>query len=294
MNAITDFFLAYQSLADLVILGCGLAFSQYVVLRAGVFSIATPGFTLLGAYTAGLLLTKHDMPALLGLAAALAMGAVAGLLLSLPLARLRGVYQAIATLAFVQIALSFALNAEDLTGGALGLNGIPKVVGTASLLVFLVATTYLLVAVGGSGIGRAFDAIRQDETVAVSLGINVVRYQRLAFMLSGAIAGVTGGLMAFHNYALVPEEFGFGMLVAALAFVVLGGRISVAGPIVGTVILTLLPEVARPMADYRMLVHGALLIVVIAYLQNGIVDTLVPWWRTRHARSRPSTGPAAP
>ena len=169
----------------------------------------------------------------------------------------------------------------------MGLNGIPKQVGTGWLSVFLIATTYLLVALGRSGIGRAFDTIRQDETVAVSLGIDVVKYHRLAFTLSGAIAGLTGGLMAFHNYALVPEEFGFGMLVAALAFVVLGGRIAVGGPIVGALLLTLLPELARPLAEYRMLVHGALLMLVIAYLQNGIVDTLVSWWRTRRARTRP-------
>jgi branched-chain amino acid transport system permease protein len=287
MRTLIDFFVGYQSLADLMILGCGLAFSQYIVLRAGVFSIATPGFASLGAYTAALLLTKLDVSAPVALAAALAVGAVAGLVLSLPLARLRGVYQAIATLAFVQIVLSLALNAEDLTGGAMGLNGIPKQIGTGWLSVFLIVTTYLLVALGRSGIGRAFDTIRQDETVAVSLGIDVVKYHRLAFTLSGAIAGLTGGLMAFHNYALVPEEFGFGMLVAALAFVVLGGRIAVGGPIVGALLLTLLPELARPLAEYRMLVHGALLMLVIAHLQNGIVDTLVLWWRTRQARTRP-------
>lgn len=270
----SDWFAAYLPLLASVILNCGFAFSQYVVLRAGVFSVATAGFAAIGAYAGALMTMRLGLPPALSLCGSLLVGALAGALLSLPLARLRGVFQAIATLAFVQIVLSVLLFVEPLTGGALGLNGIPHAVQVWHLLGFLLVLIYVLHALGGSSIGRAFDAARQDETVAVSLGISVLRYHALAFTLSGAIAGLAGGLYAFNRYSLIPDQFGFSMLVASLAAVVLGGRISVLGPIVGTVVLTVLPEVARSFAEQRYLLHGALLVVVIIYLPDGIVDTL--------------------
>ena len=94
--------------------------------------------------------------------------------------------------------------------------------------------------------------------MAVALGISVVRYHALAFTLSGAIAGFTGGLYAFNRFSLVPDQFGFSMLVASLAAVVLGGRISVLGPVVGTAVLAVLPELARSFAEQRYLLHGGL------------------------------------
>ena len=284
----TDLVAGYLPLLNLVILNCGLALSQYAVLRAGVFSVATAGLASIGAYTAGILILRYGVPAPLAIAAGTIMGMLAALILSLPLARLRGVFQAIATVAMVQIILSVTLYADDITGGANGLNGIPKLVDTPALTVFIATCVYLLYSLGRARTGAAFDAIRQDETVAVSLGISVARYQALAFALSGAIAGATGALMACHNHSVVPEEFGFDMLVTVLAYVVLGGRQSVAGPIVGAVILSLLPEVARPLADNRLIIHGALLMLVIIYLPHGIVDSLAI------ARRRRRSGRAVP
>ncbi len=268
------FLAGYQSLLNLVLLNCGLALSQFAVLRAGVFSLATPGLASIGAYTAGILTLRFGLPAAAGLIAATALGTVAALLLSFPLARLRGVFQAIATVATVQIVLSLAFYAKNVTGGPNGLNGIPKLVGTSEIVALLALIVYVLVSLGRSRIGYALDAIRQDETLAVSLGISAAGHQALAFALSGAIAGLTGGLMAYHNRSVVPEEFGFGMLVTVLAYVVLGGQRSVPGPIVGAVTLSLLPELARPLADNRLIVHGVLLMLMIIYLPHGVVDSV--------------------
>jgi branched-chain amino acid transport system permease protein len=281
----SDFIAGYQPFFNVMLLNCGLALSQYLVLRAGVFSVATAGLAAIGAYTAGLSALRLGLPSGAGLLAALGAGALAAAILSVPLARLRGVFQAIATLAFVQIVLSVALWATPLTGGATGLNGIPKTVGTGHLVVMLAAVIYVLAALGRSGLGRAFDAIRQDETVAVSLGVSVARAHALAFALSGGIAGLTGGLIAYHNYSVVPEDFGFAMLVSVLAGVVLGGRQAVAGPVVGAMILTALPELARPLADNRLIVHGALLMLAIIYLPQGIVDSLRSSWRRSRQRA---------
>lgn len=282
---------AYLPLLASAILDCGFAFSQYVVLRAGVFSVATAGFASLGAYAGALLTMRLGLPPALSLCGSLLVGALAGTLLSVPLARLRGVFQAIATLAFVQIVLSVALFAEPLTGGALGLNGIPQAVRLPHLILFLIVLLYLLHALGIGSIGRAFDAARQDETVAVALGISVVRHHALAFTLSGAIAGLTGGLYAFNRYSLVPDQFGFAMLVASLAAVVLGGRISVLGPVVGTAVLAVLPELARGLAEQRYLLHGVLLVLVIIFLPDGIVDSLAFRLRQGRAARQETTKP---
>ena len=288
-----DYLAAYRSLLDLVLINALLAFSQYVVLRAGVFSIATAGLASIGAYTAANAVVSWGWPAPLGLLSAMLLATAAALLIAAPLARLRGVFQAIATLAFVQLVLSVTQNATSLTGGALGMNGIPRWATTPILLGAVTVALYSLWRLGRSWIGRAFDTIRQDETVAVSLGIDVSRTHLLAFGLSGALAGLGGGLDAYHGYSITPDAFGFRLLVACLTFVVLGGRVSPWGPLVGAAILTVLPEVARPFRDYALLVHGALLILTITYLPDGVADTMGRHLRNRRLR-RPGLVHAAP
>lgn len=271
----SDFFAAYRPLIELFLLHTGYAFSQYIVLRAGVFSVANAGLAAIGAYLSAILTLRYGVPVPLSILAAIGAGIGCALLLSWPLARLRGVYQAIATLAFVQIVLSLNLFAENLTGGAMGLNGIPKAVGMGWLAVAVVIVIGVMLAINRTRIGRAFEAVRQDEAMAASLGISVRFHQALAFAVSGAIAGLFGALEAFHSYALEPNQFGFAFLVAGLSYVVLGGRRSVWGPLVGTAVLIALPELARPLADNRILVYGVLLMAVINFMPRGIVDTFL-------------------
>jgi branched-chain amino acid transport system permease protein len=146
----------------------------------------------------------------------------------------------------------------------------------------------LLAVINRTGIGRAFDAIRQDYTVAMSLGISVSRYFRYAFALSGAIGALGGCLLAYNTYSIQPDVFGFPMLVLVIAAVILGGRSMVAGPIVGTAFLIILPELIRPLADARLLLQGLLLILVIIYLPQGIVDSLSHRWKLRRAANSAS------
>jgi len=270
-----DFFFTYESLFDLILVNALLAMSQYVVLRAGVFSLGTAGFAALGAYGCALLVTRAGWPPALAIAAGMAIGTAASVLLALPLSRLRGVFQAVATLAFVQIVLSATQNWVELTNGALGINGIPKVVGLGTLTVVTLLVVAFLVAMGRFSFGRALDVIREDETVAVSLGISVPRYHRIAFIMSGALAGLAGGLHACNSYTITPGEFGFQMLVNVLAMVVLGGRTSVWGALAGAAILSTLPELFRVFADYRNMVQGVLMMLVIVYLPRGVADSFI-------------------
>jgi branched-chain amino acid transport system permease protein len=280
-----NFIATYRPLFDLMCIYAVFAFSQYVALRAGLFSLATAGFASIGGYAGAYLLKETALGPVLAAACAILCGVAAGLFLSLPLAKLRGAFQAIATIGFVQIMVSLTLYAAPITGGALGLNAIPKVASTGVLVAIVIVLTALLAIVNRSGVGRAFDAIRQDYTVAMSLGISINRYFRYAFALSGAVGALGGCLLAFDTYSIQPDLFGFPLLVFSIAAVILGGRSSVAGPLVGTLFLMVLPELARPLADERLLLQGALLILVIIYWPRGIVDSLMQRWRERAAKS---------
>jgi branched-chain amino acid transport system permease protein len=280
-----SFVVTYRPLFDLVCIYCVLALSQYVALRAGLFSLATAGFALIGGYVGAYLLKETGAGPVVAAIAAIAGGIVAGLVLSLPLARLKGAFQAIATIGFVQIMVSLALYAQPFTGGALGLNAIPKVATTWVLVLLLAVLVALLAVINRSGIGRAFDAIRQDYTVATSLGISIHAYFRYAFALSGAIGALGGCLLAFNTYSIQPDVFGFPLLVFAITAVLLGGRSTVAGPLVGTAFLMVLPELARPLADQRLLLQGALLVLIIIYWPQGIVDSILQGWKARKDRA---------
>ena len=276
----------YQPLFDYFLLAVGFAFSQQMVLRAGVFSIGSAGFACLGAYGVAILVRDQGVNPLIALTVAVAIGCVGGLLLSIPLARLRGVFQAIATLAFVQIIVSLCLYFDQITGGPQGFNNIPKMVETWHLLLAVVVTIYFMYVISRSSIGRAFDALRQDETVGATLGISIRKYHMIAFILSGALAGFFGGMQSLYTYSIEPEMFGFAFLVAALTYIILGGRGTVTGPIIGAAIMSVLPELARPLAENRQFFQGALMMVMVAFMPHGVFDGLVLYLRKRRAAAR--------
>jgi branched-chain amino acid transport system permease protein len=272
---------SYQPLLDIFLLNLGFAYSQQIVLRAGVFSVATAGFASIGAYCAAILAKYYGVPAPIALVLALACGALMGWILSVPLSRLRGIYQAIATLAFVQIVMAGMLTAESVTGGGFGINEIPKSISTWHLAAVAVVLIYFMMAIHKSGIGRAFDAIQQDETVGAVLGVSIRKYHALAFTISGAIAGVYGGLESLHSYSLTPGQYGFNFVISVLAFIVVGGRRAILGPVVGVAFLALLPEISRPFAEYRPMITGLIMIGVMNYMPHGLVDTAIFWFRRR-------------
>jgi branched-chain amino acid transport system permease protein len=281
---VNQFWISNKPLIEAILINIGLAFSQYVVLRAGVFSVATIGLAGVGGYTAGLCSLRLGLPYPVALLGGMAMSTGVSLLLGWPLSRLRGIFQAVATLAFVLVLQTMMLDLTGLTGGSFGLNGIPREVQTWHLMLAVVVMAFLLVNLGRTRPGRAFDAIGGDETAAVTHGISVRRYQFMAFGLSGLFAGLSGGLLAFQNYSVEPTQFGFAPTIDVLIYVVLGGTVSVLGPIVGTTVFMALPEVARPFAANRDIIVGVVLIFVVIYLQDGVVDSLRRLWRDRRAR----------
>jgi branched-chain amino acid transport system permease protein len=283
MNAL----LSYQSLFDAFLISLGFAYSQQVVLRSGVFSVATAGFASVGAYCAAILTKTYGLSPIPSLGFSLALGGITGYLLALPLSRLRGIYQAIATLAFVEIVTATMLSVESITGGGFGINDIPKSISSTHLVVISVGLVCMMGALKGSRIGRAFDAIAQDETVGSVLGISVRKNHTLAFALSGAIGGLYGGLESLHSYSLLPGQYSFDFVISVLAFVVVGGRRSLFGPILGVAFLVLLPEIARPFAAYRPMMTGLIMVMVVNYMPSGLADTAILSFK-KHRVDRPA------
>lgn len=265
-----EYLLSYASVLDHVLIYTVLAMSQAILLRAGTFSIGPVAFAAIGAYATAILTTQYQWHPALAMASGVLLSTLASLLMAFPLARLRGVFQAVATLALVQVVMTIAMNWDSFTQGAQGISGVPKTITTPWLLGVVALVLLLMQRLSRHSFGRAMDVIRQDETVAVSLGISVVAHQRLAMTASGLLAGLAGALQASNSYSVGPEEFGFHLLVQVLAMAVLGGQNALWGPLAGAAILTILPEVSRGFADYRAVVQGGLLMVIIIYLPHGI------------------------
>lgn len=285
-----EFIKANQPVFDFFLLTLGFAYSQQIVLRSGVFSLATAAFAAIGAYACAYLTVRLDWPVLGTVMIGTLLGGLAAYLVSIPLARLRGVYQAIATLALVEVVVAVALYAEPITGGPVGMNNIPKHVGTLEILLAVAVVTYLLYAINISRIGRGFDALRQDEYVAASLGVSSRKQHTLAFIVSGLIGGLFGALQSMYSYSVEPHQFGFGFMVATLAAIVLGGRRTLLGPVIGSAIVILLPEIARPLADSRQIVVGAVLVIVVIFSPQGLGDSFLTWLRHRRTSASPLSG----
>jgi branched-chain amino acid transport system permease protein len=247
-----------------------LALSIYLTLSCGMLAMANAAFMGIGAYTSAILTMNYGWPFPAAIAAGMAAPAVVAFLIGKPTLRLSGVYLAMATLAFGEVVRIFILNTDDLTGGALGLNGIPQLTMWWHVLLAVVLVLFFLARLRRSKIGRAFEAIKEDETAAGLMGIDVNGHKMLAFALGAAIAGLAGTLNAHLTFFIGPQEFGFDRGVEILTMTILGGINSLFGPVIGAFIITLLPELLRSFKDYRSVVNGLILVVIVLFLPKGL------------------------
>jgi branched-chain amino acid transport system permease protein len=201
------------------------------------------------------------------------LAAVVAAAIGWPILRLSGDYLAICTLGFAEIVKVLFLNLE-LTNKALGLTvPTPRCLIPLPLLVWLIALLMIAAtaAISSSRLGRALKAIRDDEIAAESMGINLAWYKVQSFAIGGFMAGVGGGLYAHFISYINPSDFGFLKSVDILSMVVLGGLGSVPGAVIGAAVLGAAPELLRFMAQYRMLVYGVLLVVMMVFRPNGLL-----------------------
>lgn len=251
----------------------------------GQFSIGHAGFMAIGAYTSAaftyylgpyiiahsflpLALTK-PVVFLIALALGGGLAASAGILVGVPSLRLRGDYLAIVTLGFGEIIRVVILNV-DAVGGARGFADIP---GYTSLFWVLALSTLTVVVIRNlvySSHGRAFLSVREDEIAAEAMGINTTYYKVTAFVIGAFFAGVAGGLLAHYLLYLHTNSFTFMKSIEIIIMVVLGGMGSITGSIMAAIILTLLPEVLRPVKEYRLVIYSGLLVVMMLTRPQGI------------------------
>ena len=294
----SDFINNYGFLIVSMILGAILGLSVYLPLMAGQLSLATPGFYALGGYIAAILSTQvfkytdtlFPLPYLLleMLVSALASGILA-ILLGIPVLRLRGIYLAIATIAFVEILRVIALNLE-ITGGAVGIFAIPQPFQSQIeylwiALPMLILSMFFLYRLERIRAGRALTAIREDELAADAMGINPTYYKVLSFTLGAVLAGLVGAVSAHFLNTWNARQGTFDASIIYLAFVLIGGSRTFLGPVLGGMVLTALPEALRALSgtnglpiwmaqflrDGRLIIFGLLIVIGSVFYPQGII-----------------------
>ncbi|MEI6026995.1 MAG: branched-chain amino acid ABC transporter permease [Betaproteobacteria bacterium] len=297
----TDFLLTLAVLAGLNVL---LASGFNVILGyGGLVSVAQPVFYALGAYSSALLSMKLGVPIPLAIVLGALVAAITSIGVSLPSLRVSGDYLVIASLGF-QLGIVHIINNVELTGAASGLSNIPSLIeGKHRAAVYAAAIALIAAAVVlairwlvGGPYGRAITAMRNDEEAFASLGRDAMRIKIVLFALGSGIAGLAGGLYAHFFLFLTPDQFGIFASATLLTMVVVGGTATVYGPVVGAVLLTVLPEAIRfidlpiaVMAPLQGAVFTVLVIVFIFFRPEGLLGGAIGGLKAWRRRGRQST-----
>jgi branched-chain amino acid transport system permease protein len=256
-------------LADVGILLLG-ALSVYIILATGQLSLGNAGFMGIGAYLSSYLTVMTGIPLTFALLiAAVASGAI-GLIVGFPALRLKGIYLAMATLGFGEIVRSFFLN-FDAMGGAGGFHGM-RHVSIGYIWTWAGAILLLVAILERSQVWLEMRAVRDDESVAALLGLNTTTIKVAAFGFAAAVAGIAGGLFAHHHVYIEPGNFSFERSIDFVLAVILGGSTVGAGALIGALLLVILPESLRFLAEWRFATFGALLIAMLLVRRQGILD----------------------
>lgn len=246
-----------------------LAWSVYVIMLTGQVSIGNSAFMAIGAYVSGILTVKFGFPLVFSLILASLFAAVAGAAIGFPAIRLKGVY-------LIMVTIGIAASVETLfqnisyvggVGGFGGMNGT-----TVTLVLICVAIVGLILwGISKTPLQRIFEAIREDERVAASMGIHVTFVKVFAFAFGAGIAALGGGLYSHYMTFISPDNFGIWASILMILYVILGGTNNMWGPALGAVLMTLLPEYIRFLADWRITVFGTLIVVLLLFRPEGLL-----------------------
>jgi branched-chain amino acid transport system permease protein len=295
----TSYYLYLTELAMInVIVAVGL---NLLSGNCGQISLCNASFMGIGAYCTALCTTRLGLPTLIALPASVIMSALLGAALGYPARRLSGLYLALTTLGFLELVGIVIEEFPDYTGGIRGLKvPRPDIFGltlqsNVSVYFFVFALTAAAVVIGyniqRSRYGRAFDAVRQSPFAAQALGIPVARVKVIAFAVNAAFAGFAGGILASVVGFIDPPEFGILASIQHITFIVVGGLGSIAGSIVGALVLTALPEALRGVQEYGELIYGVILLGTLLLLPRGLVG-LVAKFENLSSAKPPTKEPA--
>ena len=289
----------YTALFEISGLNIILALSVFATLMVGQFSLAQVGFWSIGAFVTAILTTMHGVPLYAALLISAVICGFVGILLGYPCLKIKGIYLTLATVAFAEVVRVFFNNlnyqieiGDRMVGpsGALGFRGVKVMAAWPEIYLALSIIVLLFILITSSRLGLSINAVREDETAAASLGINVTKVKVSMFVFGAAIAGVGGGLYASFSSYVLAENFSFHMALVSIFYVAVGGMYTFSGPIVGAVVLTLLPEVFRFAADYRMILYGVVVIIVVIVFPRGIVDEILYKFEKRGLKRNNSPG----
>jgi branched-chain amino acid transport system permease protein len=273
----------YIHLANLMLLNSIFAVSLGLIASVGQISLGHAAFVAAGGYISALAALNFNIPPLLGIVLAGFVTGLAAVLLGRILLRLRGVYFVLVTFLAGQVFTLIVLNWESVTHGANGLVGIPAIsffgfpLSTRLRFYYFALAAFIIVltfawALMRSQYGRAFRSIAENVRLAESSGIDVSHYQVVAFALGSGIAGAAGAAMVHYVRFLSPDSFTFNDSVAYITMLVVGGRQTMLGGVLGALFLTPLPELLRGMAGAQHIVYGLILLGVLLFLPNGLVS----------------------
>jgi len=299
-----EFLSTYGFLIVSMLFQAMLGLSLYIPLMTGQLSLASPGFYALGGYIAAIMSTAVFLPegggdwvsgtfplsyVLIEMLLAGLASAVLALIIGFPSLRLRGIYLALATIAFVEIVRVLSLNL-DITGKAIGIFGVPqpfadKFEYALLALPLLLLAGWFVYRLERSRVGRAFSALREDELAAAAMGVNPTTYKVLAFVLGAVLAGMVGAISAHFLNTWNARQGTFDASILVLAYVIIGGSRTFLGPIVGGLLLTALPELLRAIAgidglppflaqfllDGRLVLYGLLIVVAPLFFPQGLI-----------------------
>ena len=273
----------YMHVGNMLLINSIVAVGFGLISRTGQLSLSHAAFMGLGAYASALLAMRNGLPPILTIFLAAALCGVAAYSLGLIILRLRGVYFVLVTFLIGQIFQLLLLDLSDLTRGANGLVGIPpmtvfgaRLTSQASFYWFALASAFVVVVMAAlllrSPTGRAFASIEENITLAAASGINTARYQSVAFAIGSAVAGLGGALYAHYMRFISPDGFTFWVSVSFVVMVVVGGRRTMAGWLLGAAFITPLPEVLRDAKEFQQISYGFILIVVLMFLPGGLTS----------------------
>jgi len=254
----------------------------------GQLSMGNAGFYAIGAYTGTLLMIKLGFNFWFALVVAAAFAGISGFLLGLPTLRLKGSYLTIVTLGFGEIVRMILMNWDPVTNGTLGIRNIPLpslfgvrlTLANHGLYYLMLALVFLIslfsALIINSKTGRAFIAIREDEIAAQMMGIKTTRYKVLAFVLSAVISGIAGAFYAPLVGYIDPNSFPFDVSSLIISMAILGGLGTMRGMYFGAAVLIIFPEVSRFLMDYRFVIYGLILVLMMRFRPQGLLG-----WQSR-------------
>lgn len=281
---VAPLFLGAQLLSSIVISGItfiALLGLDVVMGYCGLISLGSAAFMAIGGYVAAIACVSFNLAPLVGTLAGIIVSLACAAVLAFVTVNLRGLYLALATLSFGLLVDALALGLRDWTGGPSGLPNLPSFALGGYTFTSPIANYYLVWAIVvvslivlanalRSNFGRTLRAIRTDQTAALALGIDVPRYKLYAFLISAAFASLAGSLLAFDFHFISPGMVSTDQSFLLVTMLVIGGEGTLVGPVIGVILLTLLPTIFQFLDNYKTLVSGLLLIVALLYFPSGL------------------------